>query len=53
MVKSKKQLCQEYNVSYSTLKKWLQQVPDLIINKHSQLFNPQQLDKIYTHLGRP
>lgn len=51
--KSKKDLKNEYQVTWPTLRKWLLKVPDLQLNPRKQIFTPLELQKIYIHLGRP
>jgi len=49
--KSKKDLKTEYNVSYGTLKKWLDKIPGLINDKSKKIFTPKEVQLIYHHLG--
>lgn len=51
-VKSKKDLKNEYKISYVTLKKWLDKIPGLI-NSNKKYFTPKEVDLIYNHLGEP
>lgn len=51
-VKSKKDLKNEYRISYTTLKKWLDMVPGLI-NNRKHYFTNVELELIYYHLGKP
>ena len=51
--KTKKDLKNEYNVSWVTLRKWLLRVPDLNLTKQKQFFTPLEMQQIYAHLGKP
>lgn len=51
--KTKKELKNEYGISYQTLNKWLKSVPGLMMNKNDRIITPSQLELIYNHLGRP
>lgn len=52
---SVKELRNQYNVSKSTLTKWLKMVPDLLYPGQKRLnrLTPAQVDKIYKHIGEP
>ena len=51
-VKSKKDLKNEYKITYTTLKKWLDMVPDLK-NTRKHYFTPIEVELIYSHIGKP
>ncbi len=51
--KTKKDLKNEYQISFPTLRKWLLKVPGIELSLRKQFFTPLELEKIYAHLGRP
>lgn len=51
--KTKKDLKNEYKISFPTLRKWLLKIPGLELTATKQFFTPLELEKIYAHLGRP
>lgn len=51
--KTKKELKNDYGISYQTLNKWLKSVPGLILDRYTKIFTPNQLELIYRHLGKP
>jgi DNA-binding transcriptional regulator YiaG len=49
---SQSELARQYNVNLKTLKKWLQDYPELL-NKQNRLLTPKKVEQIYRVLGEP
>ncbi len=47
--KTKKELCQEFNCSYATLKKWLEPLKNELGN-YIVAYTPRQVNIIYKHI---
>lgn len=50
---TKKQLAQQYGISYTTLLKWLESVKGIQLTKHRRILTPKELEIIYEALGNP
>jgi hypothetical protein len=48
-----KELCQIYNVSDKTMRKWLTPFSDKIGKRQGHIYNVAQVFTIFTHLGVP
>ena len=50
-----KELCQLYNVSADTFRKWLDPIKNKLINqnKRFRIFCQKDIDIIFSHLGKP
>lgn len=51
--KLKSELAVEYGVSMTTMRKWINAIPNLNLSKNQRLLTPVQVDIIYAHLGSP
>jgi hypothetical protein len=50
---SKSELANQYGISVKTLCKWLENIPELNIEKNARLLTPKQVGLIYEKLGEP
>ena len=50
---SKHKLAYDYGISYSTMIKWLKQVPNLGLLPNQKLLTPKQLEKVHDFHGEP
>jgi DNA-binding transcriptional regulator YiaG len=50
---SKSELANQYGISVRTLAKWLENIPELVIDKNVRLLTPKQVKLIYEKLGEP
>jgi len=51
--KLKSKLAAEYQISHTTLLKWLKEVPDLNLKPNQRLLSPSQIKKFYDFHGHP
>ena len=47
------QLARLYGISPETLKKWMDDIPELSFNPRLRVLTPKQVALIYQHLGEP
>lgn len=50
---SKAQLADAYGVHPTTLRKWLQMVPNLGLQDGQRILTPRQVQLVFEHLGEP
>lgn len=50
---NKTELAKRFNISYSTLIKWLKQIPELELTKGQRILTPKQIDILYEYYGNP
>lgn len=49
---TKQELCKQYNISYKTLRKWLEPIK-FKLTKNTRVYNYREMEYIYDHLGVP
>jgi transposase len=50
---SKTELANLYEVHYETFIKWLKRIPDLDLEPNQRILTPKQVEKVFSHLGKP
>lgn len=53
VAQSKQQLAEAYNISFYTLKRWLEPIKEELGEYRGKTYTPKQVQMIYDLLGRP